>query len=81
MTPSVKHRQEIGGDICLTTLEKKETFDLQVRNWRDIAACAEHWNYDAISDAVGCHGYRRSGHMQYMRPRTADWPGRRPTGQ
>ena len=22
---------------------KKETFDLQVRNWRDIAACAEHW--------------------------------------
>ena len=22
-------------------------------------------NHDAISDAVGCHGYRRSGHMQY----------------
>ena len=27
-------------------------------------------NHDAISDAVGCHGYRRSGHMQYTRPRT-----------
>ena len=27
-TSSVQHRQEIGGDICLTTLEKKETFDL-----------------------------------------------------
>ena len=27
-TYSVQHRQEIGGDICLTTLEKKETFDL-----------------------------------------------------
>ena len=26
--PSVQHRQEIGGDICLTTLEQKETFDL-----------------------------------------------------
>ena len=38
-------------------------------------------NHDAISDAVGCHGYRRSGHMQYTRPCTADWPGRRPTGQ
>ena len=25
---SVHHRQEIGGDICLTTLEQKETFDL-----------------------------------------------------
>ena len=25
---SVQHRQEIGGDICLTTLEKKETFAL-----------------------------------------------------
>ena len=36
-------------------------------------------NHNAISDAVGCHGYRRSGHMQYTRPRTADWPGRRPT--
>ena len=34
-------------------------------------------NHDAKSDAVGCHGYRRSGHMQYTRPRTADWPGRR----
>ena len=29
---SVQHRQKIGGDICLTTMEKKETFDLQVRN-------------------------------------------------
>ena len=40
-------------------------------------------NHDAISDAGGCHGYRRSGDMQYTRPRqrTADWPGRRPTGQ
>ena len=27
MTPSVQLRQEMGGDICLTTLEKKETFD------------------------------------------------------
>ena len=34
-------------------------------------------NHDAKSDAVGCHGYRRSGHMQYTGPRTADWPGRR----
>ena len=34
-------------------------------------------NHDAKSDAVGCHGYRRSGHMQYTRPRTVDWPGRR----
>ena len=34
-------------------------------------------NYDTINDAVGCHGYRRSGHTQYTRPRTADWPGRR----
>ena len=25
---SVQHSQEIGGDLCLTTLEKKETFDL-----------------------------------------------------
>ena len=33
-------------------------------------------NHDAKSDAVGCHGYRRSGHMQYTRPPTADWPGR-----
>ena len=22
-------------------------------------------NHDALSDAVGCHGYRRWGHMQY----------------
>ena len=29
-------------------------------------------NHDAISDVVGCHGIRRSGHMQYTRPRTAD---------
>ena len=43
--PSVQHRQEIGGDICLTTMEKKETFELQVHNWRDIAACAEHCVY------------------------------------
>ena len=34
-------------------------------------------NHNAESEAVGCHGYRRSGHMQYTRPRTADWPGRR----
>ena len=25
---SVQHRHEIGGDICLTTLEKMETFDI-----------------------------------------------------
>ena len=25
---SVQHRQEIGGDICLTTLDKNETFEL-----------------------------------------------------
>ena len=25
---SVQHRQEMGLDICLTTLGKKETFDL-----------------------------------------------------
>ena len=25
---SVQHRQEMGWDICLTTLGKKETFDL-----------------------------------------------------
>ena len=29
---SVQHRQEIGGDICLTTPEKKETFDLKLLN-------------------------------------------------
>ena len=28
MVSSVQHRKEIGGDICLTTLEKKEIFDL-----------------------------------------------------
>ena len=27
-TYSVQHRQEIGGDICLTTLEKMETFEI-----------------------------------------------------
>ena len=26
--PGVQHRQEIGGDICLTTLKTKETFVL-----------------------------------------------------
>ena len=38
---SVQHRQKIGGDICLTTLEKKETFDLEVRNWGPVFSTAK----------------------------------------
>ena len=60
--PSVQHKQQIGGNICLTTMEKKETFDLQVRNWRDIAACAEHcMPVPLTSSSTCCNNYGIKG--------------------